>query len=223
MKRTFSTKFIAYSFISAATMLWLGWMLLSTHIGTFFKPDDFEQIYLKWSWWIWWYRIHLFGHVISVVALTALGSQFVNSEARVMLWPGIVVASAGIFVTALASAFYYHHGAWGAMEMHGKSPEQIVAFVELLRIDTEYVTCLVRFGRVFSGLGLLLLGIGLFKWNILPLSVSGGAALIGTAAMALTMGLPDMLSLYMPIFHLKALWLLGTGVFVLRSRMRPAT
>ena len=42
----------------------------------------------------------------------------------------------------------------------------------------------------------------------------------GGSAMALTMGLPDSLSLYIPVFHLKAWWLLGMGVFILQSKMR---
>ncbi|MCH7687079.1 MAG: hypothetical protein IH899_10430 [Planctomycetes bacterium] len=101
----------------------------------------------------------MFGHAISAIALVALGSRENGPEARVVIWPGIAVAFAGIFITALAHAFYYHHGAWGALEMQGKSEQQILAFVESLRVDTEYVTCLVRFGRVFTGLGLLLLGV----------------------------------------------------------------
>ena len=49
------------------------------------------------------------------------------------------------------------------------------------------------------------------------------AALIGLAAMTLTMGLPDRLSLYMPIFHLWSLWLLGTGIVFLRSQKTSPT
>ena len=47
--------------------------------------------------------------------------------------------------------------------MDGESPQTILAFVESLRVSTEYVTCLVRFGRVFSGLGFVVLGLGLLK------------------------------------------------------------
>jgi hypothetical protein len=43
--------------------------------------------------------------------------------------------------------------------------------------------------------------------------------------MALTMGLPDRLELYQPVFHLQAAWLAGTGLVVLRrgagSRAAP--
>jgi len=39
-------------------------------------------------------------------------------------------------------------------------------------------------------------------------------------AMALTMGLPDDLHLYLPVFHLHALWLAGVGIVILRSGVR---
>jgi hypothetical protein len=217
MHRDFSTRFVAWSFIAAAIMLWGGWMLMPAHIGTFFDPDDFARIHARFHFWIWTFRVHLFGMVITVIALVALASLLTNSQARVMVWPGTAVATAGFIVGALGAAFYYHHGAWGAVDMNGKSTAEIQAFVDALRVDTEYVTCLVRFGRVFSGLGLVVLGFGLMKWRIVPAWTSGSAVAIGLAAMALTMLLPDRLSLYMPVFHILSLWLLVMGVVILQS------
>ena len=43
---------------------------------------------------------------------------------------------------------------------------------------------------------------------------------IGVAAMAVTMGLPDDLDLYLPIFHLHAFWLAAVGIQTLRSGVR---
>jgi hypothetical protein len=34
------------------------------------------------------------------------------------------------------------------------------------------------------------------------------------------MGLPDDLHLYLPVFHLHALWLAGVGIVILRSGVR---
>ena len=42
--------------------------------------------------------------------------------------------------------------------------------------------------------------------------------LLGAVGMALTMGLPDNLSLYRPVFHLNALWLAAFGVVTLMIR-----
>lgn len=217
--RHLSQALIGWSFIIAAALLWGGWMLLSPRIGMYFAPGDFPGIHARLTFWIWCYRFHIFGHVFTAIALAALLSQLTKSDARIFIWPGIVVAIAGTFVTTLGAAFYYHHGAWGAMEVGDSTPVRIAEFIESLRVDTEYTTCLVRFGRVFTGLGLLLLGVGLFRWKVLPSVLSGSAVAIGLAAMALTMGMPDAWSLYVPIFHAKALWLLAMGLVFLRSRV----
>ena len=122
--------------------------------------------------------------------------------------------SCGFVVSALGAAFYYHHGAWGSLQLASKTPEQVQVFVDALRVDTEYVTCLVRFGRVFGGLGLVVIAWGLLRFRLLPTWNGLVAGLIGLSAMALTMALPDQLSYYLPIFHALSLWLLVTGVMI---------
>jgi peptidoglycan/LPS O-acetylase OafA/YrhL len=104
--------------------------------------------------------------------------------------------------------------------MAGKPAEGLRAHVEALRLDTEYVTCLVRFGRVFFGLGMLVLGLGLLKWDILPKWLALSTGLLGIAAMALTMGLPDNLEYYAPVFHLNALWFVAAGFVMKQSGLR---
>ncbi len=220
MKSDFSTKVTGGSFIAAGLMLLLGWILLPTHIGTFFQPQDFAAVHAQWSFWIWMYRIHIFGMVVTTMALVALGALLSESAARILVWPGVAMAGAGMMVSALATAFYYHFGAWGALDMDGESPEMILAFVESLRVSTEYVTCLVRFGRVFSGLGFVVLGLGLLKWKMLPAWITYTAAVMGLAGMAITMGLPDDLEVYMPVFYLTTLWLAATGIVTLRSGIK---
>ncbi len=220
MKRNFSTKLTGWLFIVAALMLWDGWMLMPHHIRVFFQPEDFPAVYDRLRFWLWMYRIHLFGMVVAVLALVALGTLLAETEARILIWPGVAVASAGLFVSSVAAAFYYHFGVWGSIEMNGKSADTVLSFVDSLRVTTEYVTCLVRFGRVFTGLGLLVLALGLIKWKPLPLGIGVSAAVIGLAAMAITMALPDNLPLYMPVFHLQALWLAATGIITLRSGIR---
>jgi hypothetical protein len=217
MKADFPTRFVGGAFIAAAAMLWLGWLLMPVHVGTYFVADDFARIAAQFHFWIWMYRVHLFGLVVTAMALVALGSQLTNSEARAVAWPGIFIAAAGLVVSALAAAFYYHHGAWGAQKLAGKSSDAVLAFIDALLVDTEYVTCLVRFGRVFSGLGMFTLGWALIQWRLLPPVIAGGAALIGLASMAITMAMPDHLHLYLPVFHLLALWLAVTGVVILRA------
>lgn len=222
MTQNSSTRITGWGFIASAIILWLGWMLLPVRIGTFFQPGDFAAVYDQFHFWIWTFRIHLFGIVAAVASLVALGSVLTESEARILVWPGVAVSVVGLMIRACGEAFYYHFGAWGALDMHGKSAETIGEFVASLRISTEYVTCPIRFGRVFGGFGLLLLGCGLLKWKVLPSWAGGIAAFIGGAAMAITMGLPDELDLYLPIFHLHALWLAAVGAVTLWSGIRVA-
>jgi hypothetical protein len=221
--RDFSTTFIACSFLTAAMLLWGGWLLLPVRIGTYFQPDDFGRVAERFHFWIWMYRLHLFGMVISAIALVALASLVTESAAKVLVWPGAAIATAGLIVGAVGAAFYYHHGAWGALELRGKSAEDAARFVEALRVDTEYVTCLVRFGRVFSGLGLVLVGSGLIKGRMLPGWLGWWAVVLGLAGMGVTMLLPDRMELYMPVFHAGAVWLAAMGVTVLRSGINAGT
>ena len=217
MERNFATKLTGWSFIASALMLWLGWMLMPTRIGTFFQAADFSAIHENLLFWIWMYRIYLFGMIFAVITLSALAAVVADTPSRILVWPGAAVASAGMLVSAVAAAFYYHFGAWGAVDMNGQSDETVRAFVDSLRLSTEYVTCLVRFGRVFSGLGLLILALAILKWHLFPKWSGIWAALVGVAAMALTMGLPDDLALYVPVFHLTAAWFGASGIVSLRS------
>ncbi len=220
MKRDFSTTTTAWLFLLAGGMFWLGWVLLPTRIGLFFLPGDFAAIQEDWRLWIWMFRIHLFGYLVTLMALVALAALLTESEARILVWPGVAVAGAGLLVGALGGAFYYHHGAWGALEMAGKSQTALVAHVDALRIDTEYATCLVRFSRVFFGMGQLVLALALFKWNVLPRAIAGSAALLGLMAIVLIMGFPDDPEYYNPVFHLNALWLVSVGVVTGRGGLR---
>jgi hypothetical protein len=217
MQKDFASRFAGGAFVAAGLMLALGWLLLPVHIGTYFDPSVFARIHEHFHFWIWMYRIHIFGMITAVIAFIAVAALVAHSPARVLVWPGAAVASAGMIVGALAAAFYYHHGAWGALKLTGASPQVAQAFVDDLLVDTEYVTCLVRFGRVFGGLGLLVFAWGVWRYGILPRWSGGFAGLIGLVAMALTMGLPDRLAYYMPVFFGLALWMLVTGATLWRS------
>jgi hypothetical protein len=59
------------------------------------------------------------------------------------------------------------------------------------------------------------LAAGLLRGEVLPGWVSGAAAGLGVAAMALTMLWPDRWALYTPVFHLQSLWLAATGAYLL--------
>lgn len=215
MLQDFTTDVTGWLFLSGALMLWGGWVLLPRRVGMFFDSDDFSAIGTRLQLWLWLYRVHLFGVVVSALALVALATLLANQPAvRILVWPGAAVAVAGLIVGAVGSAFYYHFGVWGALETR-KAPDAASQLVESLHLPTHYVTCLVRFGRVFCGLGLTVLAMGLFRDDVLPWWIGGGAVGLGVAAMALTMLLPDNWALYTPVFHLQSLWLAATGSYLL--------
>lgn len=215
MERSFSTTVTGWFFVLGAMMLWFGWALSPAHIGSNFKAEDFSAVGAHLESWIWLFRIHLFGYIVVVMAFTALASLFADRPARILLWPGNAAAISGLIVSTVAAAFYYHFGASGALFLQGQSAEVAQQYADSLWVVTEYVHCLVRFGRVFLGLGLVIMAWGLMKWKVLPLWMVLWMAALGVAAMALTM-LFENLELYMTLFHLNALWFLTTGLYIVR-------
>lgn len=204
-----------WAFIIGSLMLWFGQVLLPVKIGTFFKPDDFARVRKRFHAWIWLYRVHLFGYMVTFMAFVALAALISASASGVMVWPAVAVVGAGLAVSALAHAFYYHFGAWGALECENKSETQVHAYVDSLKVTTEYITCWVRFGRVFFGLGALVLSIGLMVMGLFPLWFAIALAVLGIAPIAVTMAFPDNLEYYHPIFHLQIVWLIAAGVLLI--------
>jgi hypothetical protein len=214
MKNNFETKFTGWSFIVAALLLWGGWFLSPHHIGEYIKDSDFSAVNEHLWYWIWMYRIHIFGWVAMAIALFALIGANVNKPSRVLVLPGAGMVVAGTFTLAIAAAFYYNFGAWGVGMTAGKSAVQIQEFMDTILPTNQYVTCFVRFGRVFSGMGLILLGAGFIKWKMLYAWLGWFTVLLGFAAMAIVMGIPDNFEIYKPLFHIKAVWLALMGIII---------
>jgi hypothetical protein len=214
----FETSLTGGLFLAAASMLYLGWILLPAKIGSYFVPTDFAAVGAHRRVWIWLYRIYLFGYVAAVMAFVALATLVTEPAARIIVWPAVAVLDAGLVMTSLAYAFYYHFGAWGSIDMDGKSNEEIQEFIASLRVSTEYITCWVRFGRIFIGVGQVVFVLGLLlqagPWP-LWLVVTGGV--LGVSGIALTLEWPDNLDYYKPLFYLDVMWLatLGVALFTL--------
>jgi hypothetical protein len=77
-----------------------GWMLLPVKLGAFLEPRNFAEIRARL------YRIHLFGHVIMLMALVALGT--IAPSPPILVWPAVAVLRAASIVAVLAQAFYCH-------------------------------------------------------------------------------------------------------------------
>ena len=219
MNSAFSKDFTGWSFIAAALMLWGGWMFLPVHINIYFKPENILAIQDDLTMYIWMYRLHIFGMITTIVAMAAIGTVFPRIPARVLVNPGAAVVSTGMAATALGSAFFYQFGTSGAYDLQGMSVEVIREFVDSLKLDTQYAGCFMRFGRVFTGLGLVILGIGFKKSKIVSSWLGITAIFIGIASMAIIMAIPTNDLFYYPVFHLKALWFAITGITIIRSKL----
>ena len=215
MKKDFETKFTAWSFIFAAFLLWGGWVLSPHHIGEYIVATDFTAIGEDLWYWIWMFRFHIFGWVTMAIAMFALASITAKKPYRVLLVPGAGMVVIGTMTLAIASAFYYNFGAWGVGQTMGKSAAEIQQFMDNILSTNQYVTCFVRFGRIFSGVGLVLLGLGFVKWKIVNPLLGWFTVLLGLGAMGIILAIPDNFEIYKPLFHLKAIWLLSMGVAIL--------
>lgn len=217
MKKDFETKFTGWAFIFAALMLWGGYMLSPHNVGEYLVASDFPAIGENLWTWIWIFRVHIFGWVAMIVAVIALATLLPKQPSRILVTPGVGMVVVGTFTLALASAFYYNYGAWGVGMTDGKSAEEVQAFMDSILYTNQYVTCFMRFGRIFSGVGLVLLGFGLLKGQTFNKWMGWFTVLLGLAAMAIILSIPEYFEYYHPMFHIKSLWLALMGVIILRK------
>lgn len=215
MKKDFETNFTGWAFVFAAILLWFGWALSPHHIGEYIVASDFEAIGKDVWYWIWMYRFHIFGWVTMAIAVFALVSITARKPYRVLILPGAGMLIVGTFTLAIASAYFYNYGAWGVGQTAGKSASEIKEFVDDILFTNQYVTCFIRFGRIFSGVGLVLLGFGFVKWKIVSTWLGWFTAILGVVAMGIILAIPNNFEIYKPIFHVKAIWLLAMGVVIL--------
>jgi len=220
MKKDFETRFTGWSFIVAALLLWGGWALSPHHIGEYIVATDFASIGENVWYWIWMFRIHIFGWVTMAIAMFALVSITARKPYRVVILPGAGMVIVGTFTIAIAAAYYYNFGAWGVGQTAGKSPTEVQEFMDNILYTNQYVTCFVRFGRIFSGVGLVLLGYGLIKWKIVGQWLGWFTVLLGLVAMGIILAIPDNFEIYKPVFHIKVIWLVAMGVTLLRQGVK---
>jgi len=220
MKKDFETKFTGWVFILAALMLWGGYMLSPHNVGEYLVATDFPAIGESLWTWIWVFRVHIFGWVMMIVAVIALATIANKKPYRVLVSPGVGMVVVGTFTLALASAFYYNYGAWGVGMTQGKSPEEVQAFMDSILYTNQYVTCFMRFGRIFSGVGLVLLGAGMLKGRIMHAGIGWLTLLLGVVAMGIILFIPEYFEYYKPMFHVKALWLALMGVVILKNGLK---
>ncbi len=214
-KKDFETRFTGWAFILGALLLLFGWVLSPHHIGEYIVFDDFASVGENIWFWIWMYRIHIFGWVTMGIALFALVSITSRKPYRVLILPGAGMVIIGTFTLAIAAAYYYNHGAWGVGQTAGLTAAEIELFMDKLLFTNQYVTCFVRFGRIFSGVGLVILGAAFVKWNMFGKGLNWFTILLGLVAMGIILLIPDNFEVYKPVFYVKVAWLVAMGAVLL--------
>lgn len=209
-QKDFGTKFTGWSFIMAALLLLFGWILSPHHLGEYIVFEDFAAVGENIWFWIWMYRIHIFGWVTMGISLFALVS-ITSRHHRVLILPGAGMVIIGTFTLAIAAAYFYNHGAWGVGQTAGMSSAEVDEFMEKLLFTNQYVTCFIRFGRIFSGVGLIILGAGFVKWKMFNTPISWFTIILGLIAMCIILFIPDNFEIYKPVFYVKVVWLLAMG------------
>src|SRR5210317_2424182 len=101
MKKEFEIRFTGWAFIFASVLLWGGWMLSSHTVGEYLVASDFPSIGENIWYWIWMFRIYIFGWVAMMVAMMALASITAKKPYSVILTPGIGMVIIGTFTLAL--------------------------------------------------------------------------------------------------------------------------
>ena len=101
-KKDFETSFTGWSFIVGSLLLWLGWMIMPHHIGEYIEASDFTEIGKNVWFWIWMYRVHIFGWVTMGIAIFSLVSITAIRPHRVLIIPGAGMIIIGTFTLAIA-------------------------------------------------------------------------------------------------------------------------
>lgn len=219
MNKQFELKFTAWCFIVAAALLWGGWALLPHHLGEYMAASDFAAVDERFWFWVWMFRVHIFGWVAMGAAFFALSTLTGKHPWHILLNPGAGIIIVGTFILAITAAFYYTFGAYGVGMTQGKSPEEIAVFIDQLSVTNHYITCLLRFGRIFSGVGFVLLGIGFLKGRIVKPWLGWFTTIMGAVAMAVILFIHDNFEIYKPLFHVLVIWLLLMGITILRNKI----
>ena len=217
LKKDFETNFTGWAFILAAVLLWFGWAFSSHHIGEYIVASDFSKIGENVWYWIWMYRFHIFGWVTMGISMFSLLSIVSKKPYRVVTLPGIGMVIVGTFTLAIANAYYYNFGAWGVGKTASMSATELADFMNDILFTNQYVTCFIRFGRIFSGVGLVLLGYAFVKWKIVSSWLGWFTILLGLVAMGIILSIPDNFEIYKPVFHIKSIWLLAMGLSLLKK------
>lgn len=186
-----------------------------------FQAADFDVVAANRGIWILSYQIMVFGLFVRMAGLVALGSLHTHTIARTVVWPGVAITMAAIVINGISAGYYMHMGFWGAEQLRGATDAVRGAFLENIRPGSELIICLERMAKMFFGLGLAVLGVGLALGRITHRWVGIAGATIGFAGMMALFAMPYSRTVFIPFDVAIAIWLLVLGYLVTRGVEQP--
>jgi len=213
----FQTKFSAFSFMGSGLAIVVCWALLPVHIHSYFVSEDFIAIKAVFYPWVWLFRFFFCGWILAAMALFSVQHLSQDPAAKMLLQSGAAGCLIGITSISLGQAFYYHFGALGAYEYVAQGTQALEVLIANLQLDSEFVTCFVRFGRAFYGFGLIFFSWGLLKSKLVPRFISIFGLIIGVGSMGITMLFPNEMNGWVPVFYANGIWLVCLGFSLLKN------
>jgi hypothetical protein len=182
-----------------------------------FQLADFETITAHHAIWIISYQVMVFGLFVRLAGLVALGTLHTHTLARTVVWPGVAIALVAIVINGISAGYYMHMGFWGAEQLQSATDAAKGAFLDNIRPGSELMICLERMAKMFFGLGLTVLGVGLALGNVAHRWFGIVGAVIGMAGMMALFAMPSSRTVFIPFDVAIATWLAMLGAWVTRG------
>ena len=217
---TFNLRFTGILLIMGAVMVNLGFGHRPVQLQDTFDLPSFLEAHEHQDFWIWSFRILVFGLFIQVMGLAALKTLFRQSEADTVISPGILVCTFALLVSAMSEAYYLHMGAWAGWKVSTLEPALQNPFLQTLEVTREWVVCLTRTGYMFFCLGLTVVGWGLFRDTLFPKWLGIYALALGIGGITIMMIYDSRTDLYVPVRWGFSIFFWLAGFILMRKKQR---
>lgn len=212
-------KLIGVVFILGGILVPLGELLRPVEINERFVIDDFIEIEASMMLWETSFQILIIGLFTRLGGLIALGSLLRVSLSKVILFPGIAIASAALIFAIMSQGFYLHLGHVTTDPALIENPEKMEVFLIGLKPVGHWIFWLDKMGHLFFCFGLLAIGLGLFTERALNFWPGIFAFFIGITGIFIFIFFPGLPAIFGPVSVAITIWFVFLG-FSLMVPMR---
>ncbi|MDQ3141824.1 MAG: hypothetical protein M3Q56_06210 [Bacteroidota bacterium] len=217
MASKFNVRFVSLSLILGGLMVIIGWLIMPVHVVLNFNLEMLNSIKEHHEFWVRSFQVMVFGLFIRIIALVSLGSLYSGSEAKPIVSAGIMVCSLAMLLTAISEGYIMHTGGWAQWKMGLIPTDQHAPMLAALELTNEWVSCMARMGRMFLHLGLVVLGWGIMRGDVLNKWMGTFALILGIAGITILMIIDQNPTIYYPLGHAVTSWFIIAGVLLFRK------